>query len=501
MNNSISRKILNRDRKMINIAPSSEVSQDNLSRWRGNNYVNEDGILPFQLCHANDFYPGSKRLFPKFVHDGKEYQMIITAATVFGRTNKFGEPIYVKKIDFLAFFQESENECDYQKFQCLVSRLRRRPRTSCIFGNHLTLPGATYRVKKNQFVEFPTKLGSAAVAVVECKIEKHIEEIREIFEDHFEIKLIIGDNNETATADICYQHVTKPKTLHICTTPQFGYENENDTFWYGSPRYSGYNNLDAFLIYHTKIMDASVTINDLWGSETLMKLMRPYRALQNKSENEIRFRSNWRHPKEFPKNNKGVYLFENICQTTCIWESRLSAHWTMLLQAVDNFAYPISFNNTITDILKVVKKDDLIYAKVPIILPGTDASHAKTGNILTRFNLLSRLLWYEFLEERYTPLGNPRKISYSWVHTMAIYDRFCTIPENCWGKVYGPMSAVKILGLATVHIMGITREEYNRKDGMRDPWYLELGNRLENALLAFLKTEDQSRIINNTGLR
>ena len=39
-------------------------------RWRGNQYINADGILPFQRCHSNEFYPGPEKLSSVFVHNG-----------------------------------------------------------------------------------------------------------------------------------------------------------------------------------------------------------------------------------------------------------------------------------------------------------------------------------------------------------------------------------------------------------------------------------------------
>ena len=91
--------------------PFSAKEQHSDSRWRANNYVHEDGILPFQLCGASSAYPGAPRGTATFIHGNRRYRVVVTAASVWGESQSNGQPKRADHVEFLAFFSEELTSC------------------------------------------------------------------------------------------------------------------------------------------------------------------------------------------------------------------------------------------------------------------------------------------------------------------------------------------------------------------------------------------------------
>ena len=116
-----------------------------------------------------------------------------------------------------------------------------------------------------------------------------------------------------------------------------------------------------------------------------------------------------------------------------------------------------------------------------MIEPHTLDPPGNVGNVLQRWPLLNSDGY--FRELRSTPLGNPRAISASQVHWLGV-------KPTRWdpAKFYNQQQSVDLLRLWTVHVMGLTRPQLNKKKGEADPWYQELAQRLEIALQAHKTT-------------
>ena len=83
----------------------------NSQRWRGNSYIRDGGILPYQRCHATDFYPGPSHRFQSFTHEGRGYRAVVTSATVWGQSAEDGEPIEVVEAEIMTFYTEEGKVC------------------------------------------------------------------------------------------------------------------------------------------------------------------------------------------------------------------------------------------------------------------------------------------------------------------------------------------------------------------------------------------------------
>lgn len=463
----------------IPILSRIQSSTNESIRWRENNYISEDGILPFQRCNSNEFYPGASKLTSTFLHQNISYRMIISSASVWGKSDAVtGKPINVDNIELLAYFQKEGKPCNFrctQCDQCSTTVLDIPMNVSCSIGHVLV------SAKLRPIYQWRAPFYYS----IECEINKVWEKVEDLFVDSFNVTLYFkGDEITEQIIDMCYIHVAKPETVHICTQPQYGFEKTDDKFWFGDPRFIGYNMIDQFLLYHTKLMEASVTFSSLFGlTNESMKLFSSYRG-----SNNIFIRDRWKFDDLFPNNPNHIqYLFESLEETSCIYENRLRSTWIMIVHAADNFVYPLEFNQTLRGILQNVDRNEMAYALVPIILPGSIVPPTRSKNILQRYSVLQLGLWEEWKTCRHTPVGNPRRIQHSWVHFINLYPRFC-VPK-CYNFVYTVEKSTTILKLTTVHIMGITRPKLNRPNGTKYPWYTELSNRLNYELDVFLESK------------
>jgi len=61
-------------------------------RWRNNNYVIADGILPYQRCNSSDFYPGAVPIISTFTINNIIHDLFISAVSTWGISKSNGEP-------------------------------------------------------------------------------------------------------------------------------------------------------------------------------------------------------------------------------------------------------------------------------------------------------------------------------------------------------------------------------------------------------------------------
>ena len=262
---------------------------------------------------------------------------------------------------------------------------------------------------------------------------------------------------------MCAIYPERVVNITICTQPSFGHRR-NNSFWYGKPPYGNHSILDAFLKYHTILMGAYVVYNDLRSESS------DFISAYEKS-GMISYRTGWILDE---LGDFGVYDYENLAETTCIFESRLTSRWVMIVHSVDNYVLPMEFNVTLSELAGKLDVDNINAAEVPIVIPHTSIP-LQLGNVLLRWNLLG-----EYIPDRggrHTPLGNPRLIAWSWVHWLALYPKQLNTT-----KYLNAIDTFYKLNLTTVHAMGITRPELDEHKGHLHAWYKELAARLQNIL-------------------
>jgi hypothetical protein len=310
--------------------------------------------------------------------------------------------------------------------------------------------------------------------------------------DHFFVDVsILGDDihinddletsssfNNVMSIDICYQHIEKPSSIVICTEPHFGFElNHQNSFWYGKPPFSnGYNLLDSFLKYHIHLQETKVVYNDLLRQS--FPAIKTY-LNESKYKDKIYYRDNWRirYGRRGFKGHliEDTYDYEQLCETTCHFEHRLDASWFIILHAVDNYILPINYGDTLKDVVDRFDENKIITALIPVNFPiaidSIDVS--EKYNLLQRYPFLDMTEGY-IMDSRFTPLGNPRRCSWSVVHDISVYTQFYK-PEKCLNA----SEALKFL--RTIHIHPHANKIGHKKE--TDPWYNFLADKLNEHLI------------------
>ncbi len=245
------------------------------SRWRGNNYVNEDGILPYQRCNANHFHPGAVPILSEFyVHD-HPHDVLISAISTWGAADPTGEPLALNSIDILVFYNTRDSPCTRYDNHCCVNSTAKSidelPSITCSHqqeqvqgkwnftamynGNHYTsdkIDGEFIREDYRVLRENPLRPPSVTIT---CPFKQH--SILSL--DKFPVTLTLTDKfsmkKSTSTIiDVCYEAVEELSDVVVCTEPLFGFSpNGTSPYWNGVPPYLNHNLLDSFLLYHINI--------------------------------------------------------------------------------------------------------------------------------------------------------------------------------------------------------------------------------------------------------
>jgi hypothetical protein len=461
-------------------------------RWRDNHYVHEGGrILPYTRCNANQFHPGPSKKFVSFKHLGRSYFMMITAASVWGKSEVYtGQPLEVHEIELLGYISGLSSNCSRcceGKEHCVTTVFpeERYPTIRCVLqdpfdGKEIEFDGS---IVYPQNLGGPPEIGNSRPTIgVVCNIRSNrnltVHSARDLLLDHFEVKVIVNDDilKSSVNVDMCYQHVLVPDDIVVCTQPAFGAQDLSNAFWYGEPPYEGHRSiLDSFLVYHSELMGARVVFNDL--SNNSAALMDHYKHSQ-----KIIYRGQW-NMADFPAELSSYhdefqtsYDFESKAETTCVFENRIFAKWFIIAHAVDNFVLPLSYNVTVSEFANRLDANKIVYASVPIVLPGSREPRKDYGNVLLRWPEIDPMKYHTV--GRYTPLGNPRATAFTWIHWIAILPAHWDI-----SKYKTASQSVYELNICTVHIMGLGRNNLNRHyGGKSDPWYAELAYRLEEKL-------------------
>lgn len=483
------------------------------TRWRNNNYVISDGILPYQRCNSSDFYPGAVPILSTFTINNVVHDLFISAVSTWGVSKVNGEPEKLTSIDMLTFYNPKNTPCklasgDHCAVNAIgVKKIEDLPYIECIANNNRvngvwnfsklfdsnevinTIPkdmaGDIYN-----FEFFRENMMSPLLVTITCPFN---DVALLLNSDKFDIVLNFRDryNNNSSSShnisstiiDVCYEHVEKMNDMVVCTEPLYGFtEFGSNIYWHGVPPFN-HNLLDAFLMYHFDIHKASIMLYQLHSNDNKDELYDFLKAHDYDKGYDLKFRNGWNYPDlhHYP-HYKDNYFFECIAESTCMWENRFRSKYFIILHAMDNFILPAKFNNTLVDTVKTLENDykNVSGFLVPIINAySSDEIHEKYAkyenkNVLLRYNRLSNE--YIYLDIRHTPMGNPRHFASSFIHWLPFVNpAFTTILH-----FYETFQKLK---LHTVHIMGLTRKIYNKiGSGDTDVWYDELGIRLQKLL-------------------
>lgn len=449
-----------------------------LPRWRNNSYIRDDGLLPFQRCNSEEFYPGPMRLYGKFTHsDGIVYNLVATALSVFGQTDLSGKPTEAPAhAELLVYFQPSGKGCRIiGMLHCATELIRptvvcrRRGTAEWMKGKADFLNATiTSRVQPFEWI---------ALASLICPLGPGLE-----LTDAFEIEWRVGGSSVSTEqaeffTDVCYHHVSTPSMLVICTMPHFGFDTKS-SFWMGSPAYSHGNLIDAFLLYHAQLMQVSVVFNDLYDS-CFSELER------YKHNSRIKYRSHWELALHFSDMAAGgTTEHEILAEATCMWEHRLNYRWHMQAMVVDNFILPMVANKTVAELLLQVDEHAISELAVPIIMGNSDRSQIiplEQLNVLQRYDLLGPELHYSAYapgDWATTPIANPRHHQFGIIHWME-YGKNPKIGL----PVMSPSDVLHNIGIQTLHLHVLSGRP-NDFTGESFIGLSDLGNKLQKELIS-----------------
>ncbi len=245
-------------------------------RWRGNKYRNEDGILPYQRCNADQFYPGAVPILSEFyVHD-VPHNILVSAVSTWGTSDQTGEPIGLNSIDILVYYNLKDKPCKNLFGHCCVNttakNVEEMPVVSCsnekekvqgiwnfssiYIANKYTnvVNGEIYKMNHQKVFGGQTPFHPPSVAIT-CPFKKH----NILTLDKFPVTLTFEDKfsqkkSTDVIIDVCYENVEELNDIVVCTEPLFGFSpNGTSPYWNGVPPYHNHNLLDSFLLYHINV--------------------------------------------------------------------------------------------------------------------------------------------------------------------------------------------------------------------------------------------------------
>ena len=474
-------------------------------RWRGNNYIDHDGILPYQRCNSLHQSIGATKIFYEFSVHNRRYYAVNTAVSVWGSSDIDGKPTSINSIEMLVYYRHADLSADCERdlgWHCKIPTKTTKSKKSidddysawCHYmdanQSRFSIKGKLSTTASN--APYSGDILEANLIRPTASIICPITNLAILENDHFFVNVSIHDDDDThindfekysptdvMSVDICYQHIESPSSVVICTEPHFGFElNHKNSFWYGKPPFhnGSYNLLDTFLKYHIDLHDTKVVYNDL--------LRQSFPAIKTylnewKYKDKVYYRDNWRirygHHGSKGHLIEDIYDYEQLCETTCHFEHRLDAAWFIILHAVDNYILPKHYGDTLKNVVDRLDENEITTALIPVNFPiGIDSIDvSEKYNILQRYPFLDMTEGY-IMDSRFTPLGNPRRCSWSVVHDISVYTQFYD-PEKCLNAT----EALKFL--RTIHIHSHANKIGHKKQA--DLWYTDLANKLNKLLI------------------
>ena len=425
--------------------------------WRGNRYIDRDGILPYQRCGANATAVGPAPLHTQYTTGNATYDLVVLAASVWGQAHGARDAPDLHVVEILAFDTPHGEACKMgpgrHGVHCTptmdASHAKHVGNVTCkfAFGDSRVSNAGEVRPHKTK--------GRVGAFVIVCPFPDGLFNAGGL-PDLWTVTVSLGGG--AVPVDICYDHVHKPIDIVLCTEPAYGFSRGSD-FWGGDPPFAANQTmLDAFLTYHTEMMGAHVRFNDL-DADTREAVL-PYT-----SGGRVSYRPGWRlSPLAGAQDDWIARLglseaagdaaaFEVLAYAACHWEFRYRARWAMMVSSVDNFVAPVQ-DVSLVRALKSADIADVSSMHVPTVegfsLNGSLAL-ASGANALLRYPVAGPDL--AFGDTKHTPIIDPRHLETVWVHWATEYR-----PHGGRQRVsLSPKELLETLQLRTLHLMALTR--------------------------------------------
>jgi hypothetical protein len=294
-------------------------------------------------------------------------------------------------------------------------------------------------------------------------------------------KVTVSMAGASIPVEVCYDHVEKPVDVVLCTEPAFGYSRKAH-FWRGDPPYASQHTMvDAFLTYHTELMQAHVRFNDL--DDDSLEAVLPYTW-----NGQVSCRPGWRlSPLNgsdeawiarvgYSKVHGHALAFEVLAYAACHWEFRYRAHWAMMISSVDNFVAPLEDISLVTA-LKRSGTQNVSAMHVPTVEGFSSGDSPTSGaNILLRYPVAGQDL--SFANAKHTPIINPRHLETVWVHWATEFRPVSGLNRISWEYE----ETLRKLRVRTLHMMALTRVGRNVHGGSADTLFLKRGAQLQDLI-------------------
>jgi hypothetical protein len=448
-------------------------------RWRGNAYVMDGGLLPYQRCAAGDFAPGPGRVFSgPFLHQNTSYRLAATALSFWGRSSRRGRPTRDPvRAELLVTIAKNGEPCAKAHWHHCATEQIEPPARCRLEGEAGWRPaslGYSKRAIKDLNVDL-NRFESIMASTLDCHLGPDFA-----FRDSFALEFEVGEGSSAAAFAVpaCYQHVEAVDDLVLCTQPMYNF-SQRSPYFEGTPPYPfGTSLVDAFLLYHTKLQGGKVgvVLQDLDGS--FQPALQRY---QGGRSGAVRYRPNWEltpglhsMPGLFPEMEH-----ESFAESTCFWEQRLSARWVMQAVSVDCFL--LSRRPGQGAVAALAEVDAAAFAELSVTstqgFSVQAGGAALLGNVLQRYSLLDKSFETEFW--RTMPIFNPRLHTYGVVHWMEYGKR-----AGVQAAAMAERQVLDTVGLQVLHLMALSGRE-DKHQGREDAWLAELAEKLSTELERF----------------
>lgn len=254
---------------LLGIAALVSSSNHNIrceKRWRSNNYIRDDGILPYQMCSASKAYGRVSSMVVSttvdLTVDGKgatSFDVLLLASSVWGNSSDCGEPTSVKAVENMVFLKKHLAPFNERIYGHTIiptphaDAAVRQAKAHCKFvfnsnpnNNRSSHPLHHHHHHSGIFFEStgyfdytkPTKLYdkvgppyNPVVMSLFCPLPLEMDS-REMLlfrsTDSLELHITLSSsesssNSTVMVVDLCYEHVAREEDLVMITEPLYRY--------------------------------------------------------------------------------------------------------------------------------------------------------------------------------------------------------------------------------------------------------------------------------------
>jgi hypothetical protein len=437
--------------------------------------IADGGLLPAQLCGAMTPDGGAGFRAAPFSHANITYRLLITAASVYNADAHGGA-----RVDYLGLYAvDGASGCRRGSGgHCVLPAELRGVAVACEVGGAMRTGRFTFPYRDRP----GGGRTDASSFVLECPL--FAGEPAALLAPSSRTRLLLAlEGGTKLDASICAAHVPIVHAAVVCTEPFFGPEYAG--FWEGDPAYPrGAGLIASFLSHHLDVLGFGHVTISAFSSE-FHERVRPYLGAR------VAYRGGWALSSALGRIGRVEALdYEELAETSCMWEHRLDARWVFRVHAADNFVMSLA-GHRVGDALSQLDGSSVSGLELPITVPSTNAnvSHAALGalNVLERW-AARRPCPHETAQSgdggafcsawRTVPAANPRHMSHVVVHTNEDGARTSEFGINLQG-----IAALNATGLFVSHVMGLTRSEHNKPELARhDALLSSYGQQLQAAL-------------------